>query len=122
QHGVKTTIIEMYENDEDLKLWIDSLPKVNFYFDDEDKVTISDEHIKFILDKLLLGDLCMGFGADIVIKCSYYYIKLLFITDITHFLQSNLQELLEIERNIIIDNIRNADTRVFGTTKHKVLN
>src|SRR5690606_17337303 len=41
QHGVKTTIIEMYENDEDLKLWIDSLPKVNFYFDDEDKVTIS---------------------------------------------------------------------------------
>lgn len=73
QNGVHTAIIEMYESDRVLKEWIESLPTI--YYDFETcEASCATHTIKSILDQIALGDYCMGFGSDTILKTAYYYI------------------------------------------------
>lgn len=73
QDGVKAIIIEMYEKDEELKDFIENLPTI--YYDFETlEMTCAVHTIKETLDKISLGDYCMGFGSDTILKTAYCYI------------------------------------------------
>lgn len=76
QDGVRTAIIEMYERDTALKQWIEALPTIYYDFETQES-SCATHNIKSILDEIALGNYCMGFGSDTILKTSYYYITTL---------------------------------------------
>lgn len=76
QESVRTAIIEMYESDSHLREWIEALPTI--YYDFETTEASCAAHtIKSILDQIAIGEYCMGFGSDTILKTAYYYITML---------------------------------------------
>lgn len=73
QECSRTMIIEMYERDIQLKEWIESLPTIYYDFDSLE-ASCASHTIKSILDSIAIGNYCMGFGSDTILKTAYYYI------------------------------------------------
>lgn len=111
QGSVHTAIIEMYEKDPMLKEWIESLSTI--YYDFETREASCATHtIKSIIDQIALGDYCMGFGSDTILKTSYYYITALlgYATTFDEFIQRMLPELQDIEYTAVSNQIATITT------------
>lgn len=117
QEGVRTAIIELYENNDNLRTWINSLPVI--YYDFETKEASCASHaIKETLDKIALGDYCMGFGSDTILKTGYYYITHLLEypegTDFMRFMDIMLPIITDLEYHVVtrqINNVREKSVR-----------
>lgn len=122
QEGVRTSIIEMYENDPVLKEWIESLPTIYYDFDTKE-ASCATHMIKGILDQIALGSYCMGFGSDTILKTSYYYITALLNypqgRPFDDFITQILPRLLDLEYTIVANRLSNPDISGF---KREVLN
>lgn len=122
QHGIRSYIIEMYETDPILKDWIETLPTIYYDFDTQD-AKCATYNIKEVIDKLMIGDYCMGFGADTCLKTSYYYIVHLLDQTLgakfDTFIQSMFPQLLDLEYNVV--NSQLTDTQSNNIRLH-VLN
>lgn len=116
QESVRTTIIEMYENDVLLNNWIVSLPTIYYDFETGD-ATCATHNIKETLDKIAIGDYCMGFGSDTILKTAYYYI--INVLDYSpgnsfnNFIESKLPQLLDLEYSSIINQLNSIHTESF---------
>lgn len=73
QHSIRSSIMELYENDIPLKTFIDELPVIYYEFDTGD-ARLASYPLKETIDKIVIGKHCMGFGSDTILKTSYYYI------------------------------------------------
>lgn len=112
QGGVRTAIIEMYENDPKLREWIDSL--ITIYYDFEtQEATCASYTIKSIIDRIAVGDYCMGFGSDTILKTSYYYIANLLEhtgASFDEFIERMLPQLQDLEYNSVTSQISTINT------------
>lgn len=113
QEGVRTAIIEMYEKDPDLKNWIESLPTI--YYDFETKEASCATHtIKSILDQIAIGDYCMGFGSDTILKTAYYYITSLLEHTQGHrfdeFIERMFPQLQDLEYTSVTNQLNSVNT------------
>jgi hypothetical protein len=110
QDGIRTRIIEMAESDPDLIKWINELVAVHYDFANGDSHCASYT-IKEKMDQIALGSECMGFGSDIILKTSYYYI--LYILGIEEgpafdsFIYNQLPDLLQLEQQVITAQLQN---------------
>jgi len=112
QEGVRTAIIEMYERDPVLKEWIESLPTIYYDFHTEE-ASCASHNIKSILDQIALGDYCMGFGSDTILKTAYYYI--IHVLDhignsFDSFIEHMFPRLLDLEYTVITNQINSIQT------------
>jgi hypothetical protein len=122
QEGVRSSIIEIYEQDPILKEWIESLPTIYYDFDTGD-ASCATHMIKDILDQIALGTYCMGFGSDTILKTSYYYITALLNypqgQSFDGFITRMLPRLLDLEYTIVSDRLQNSE---YTGIKRQVLN
>jgi hypothetical protein len=113
QEGVRTTIIEMYEKDPQLKDWIESLPTIYYDFD-TGEASCATHNIKGVLDQIALGEYCMGFGSDTILKTAYYYIT--HVLDHTQghsfdeFIERMIPRLLDLEYTSITNQLNSVQT------------
>lgn len=122
QDNVRSHIIESYEKHERLKDWIESLPII--YYDFDTKIaSCSTNNIKNLLDEIALGNYCMGFGSDTILKTSYYYIiELMGHKEgpaFDNFINKSLQKICDIEYNVITNVLSNSSQ---ASEKNKILN
>jgi hypothetical protein len=121
QNSVRTHIIEEYEKDTKLKDWIDSLPVVYYDFDTKE-TSLATRNIKEILDQIAIGDYCMGFGSDTILKTAYCYIIGILGnsegTEFDAFLTRMLPALTDIEYTTISNQLPNITT---DTSKRNIL-
>ena len=113
QEGVRSAIIERYENDLQLKEWIESLPTI--YYDFESREASCANHvIKSILDQIAIGDYCMGFGSDTILKTAYYYITTLLDYDqgsrFDEFIERMLPQLQDLEYTSVTNQLDSVNT------------
>jgi hypothetical protein len=104
QEGVRTAIVELYEDDEVVKNWIDGLATI--YYDFESREASCASHaIKDTMDKVAIGDYCMGFASDTILKTAYYYITELLDCpegmELDNFISKHMNKLLDLEYNVI---------------------
>lgn len=108
QEAVRSRIIELGESDPALNQWMTSLVAVHYEFKTKESHSASYT-IKEKMDHLALGQECMGFGADTVLKTAYYYIlHVLGIEEgapFDRFIYDQLPGLLELEREIITNQL-----------------
>jgi len=111
QEAVRTSIIEMYETDNILKEWIESLPTIYYDFDTGD-ASCATHNIKETLDKIAVGNYCMGFGSDTILKTSYYYITYLLEhhqgNDFDQFIESMFPLLHDLEYNVVTNQLNSV--------------
>jgi len=113
QEGVRTLIIELYENDTVLSGWINNLPAIYHDFDGAE-ATCASYPITQTLNNIALGDLCMGFGADTILKTAYHYI--INVLDITigtvfdGFINRMLPMMLDMEYRVITTQLNSLRT------------
>lgn len=122
QEAVRTLIIETYESDKLLLDWINKLPTIYYDFETDD-AKCATYPIKYVLDQIALGEYCMGFGSDTILKTSYYYILNIF--DITHrhfdvFINQMIPVILDIEYRVVISQLQSLIQH--NTIKSRVLN
>ena len=122
QDGVRSLIIEMYENDSVLNKWITELPTIYYDFETND-ASCASHTIKSILDQIALGEYCMGFGSDTILKTAYYYITALLDYSQGHafdeFIAQSLPRLQDLEYRSVTGQLQAVSTP--GTRLH-VLN
>jgi hypothetical protein len=120
QEGVRTAIIEMYERDPILKNWVESLPTI--YYDFETREASCATHsIKSILDQIAIGDYCMGFGSDTILKTAYYYITAVLEYPLESqghalfdgFMERMLPQLQDIEYTTVTNQVANIHSPSF---------
>lgn len=104
QNSIRTNIIELYEKNSELKEWIESLPVIYYDFETKES-SVATHKIKDIIDQIVIGDYCMGFGSDTILKTAYYYIVHLLDysegTPLDEFLNTMMPLLIDIEYNTI---------------------
>lgn len=122
QNGVRTAIVEMYEKDPVLTKWIEALPTIYYDFSTEE-ASCASHNIKSILDKIALGDYCMGFGSDTILKTAYYYITFLLERPQGHsfdeFIETKFPRLQDLEYSSITNQLTGITT---NNTRSRVLN
>lgn len=122
QEAVRTSIIESYENDPMLLEWINALPAIYYDFDTGDAKCASYP-IKQILDRIALGDYCMGFGSDTILKTSYHYIINMLDkrqgVPFNDFITSMFPSILDLEYRVVTTQL---DSVTREGVRHRVLN
>lgn len=122
QEGVRSIIIEMYENDNVLREWINGLPTIYYDFE-ANTATCASHTIKSILDQIAMGEYCMGFGSDTILKTAYYYVTSLLDYGQGHvfdeFIERMLPRLQDLEYRAVTNQLLTVTT--VGTRMH-VLN
>lgn len=121
QELVRSRITEAYERDEKLLEWITNLPTIYYNFTNGES-SCANYPIKQTLDDIAIGNYCMGFGSDNILKTSYFY--LLNILELEQgdefdmFINNMIPKLSEIELEIVqqeLDVMENV-----GSPKHKI--
>lgn len=122
QEAVRTIIIESFENDIVLSEWINKLP-ASYYDFDTNESKYASYPIKQTLDQIALGNFCMGFGSDTILKTSYHYI--INVLDIkpgdifNEFINGMLPIILDIEYQVVMNQLHSIHT---NTDRMHVLN
>ncbi|CAH6420730.1 Hypothetical protein HVR_LOCUS1271, partial [uncultured virus] len=123
QEGLRTSIIETFENDGMLAEWINGLPAVYYDFDTGD-AKCATYPIKHTLDQIALGDYCMGFGSDTILKTAYHYIINVFDVkagaDFDEFMNQMFPTLLDLEYRVVTRQLEALTQH--DTSKARVLN
>jgi hypothetical protein len=105
QEGVRTALIELYETDPILNDFITTLPTIYYDFETEE-ARPATYPIKHTLDRIALGDHCMGFGSDTILKTAYYYIRTILEKNKTHlfdeFITQMMPGLIDMEYHVIM--------------------
>jgi len=118
QEGIRTQIIEMYEKDKMLRNWIENLPTIYYDFDTK-QASCASHNIKNLLEQIALGNECMGFGSDTILKTSYYYITELLNHKegklFDNFVTRMLPKLLDLEYNIVSNRLMSNQTGIRKT-------
>ncbi len=118
QEGVRSAIVEMYETDPILSKWIETLPTIYYDFSTEE-ASCASHNIKNILDKIALGEYCMGFGSDTILKTAYYYITFLLERPqgrlFDEFIENKFPRLQDLEYNTVTNQLNSMTTISFRT-------
>jgi len=111
QGGVRTAIIEMYEKDAILTEWIESLPTIYYDFETRE-ASCATHNIKGILDQIAIGDYCMGFGSDTILKTAYYYITSVLeqSSAFDEFISRMLPQLQDLEYTSVTNQLNSITT------------
>lgn len=125
QESVRTSLIESFENDPVLAEWINTLPAIYYDFITKDAKCASYP-IKQTLDQIAIGDFCMGFGSDTILKTSYFYIINLFNisegSSFDNFIHSFFPSLLDLEYHVVTSHLASLHSHtITNTSKHRVL-
>ena len=122
QDGIRADIIEMYENDVGLKEWIDNLPAIYYDFSTNES-SVASYTVKSTLDKIALGNMCMGFGSDTIMKTAYVYISEILQHPVGNefdtFILQSLPQLQDLEYEKITNLLETSDKR---SVRYTILN
>jgi len=77
QQSIRSALMGTYEKDPVLRQWINSLPYIEYNFRDG-RPNIGNRNIKQYIDRLMLGDECMGYAGDRITGAAYYLIIQMF--------------------------------------------
>ena len=104
QQAIRTAFVETYEKDPLLREWIESLPKVRYSFK-TGHADINREPIIYLLDRLMLGDVCQGFAGDDVAETGYYLVTRIFNLNkagmFDTLIAETLPPILNIEQQVV---------------------
>jgi len=121
QESVRTSIIELYENDIILRDWIEGLPTIYYDFDSRE-TSCATHTIKSIMDQIAIGDYCMGFGSDTILKTAYYYITSLLDFSqgplLDGFLSLIIPQLQDLEYTVVTTQLQTSEP---NTLKYQIL-
>ena len=107
QHSVRTAIMDTYEKFPDLKQFIEDLPLIDYNFrtGEASVATEGANTIKEIIDRLTIGDFCMGHGSDLMLKTAYCLIINLFNVKenntFNQFLNEMTPDILAVEKQVV---------------------
>lgn len=108
QSFVRSRIMEMYDNDEELKAWVNDLPVIYYDFETKD-CTYTTNLVKQEIDGVIFEERCMGFGADIILKSAYkLLVDLMPNVKIDTLVANNIGQLSEIELQVVENMLRHA--------------
>ena len=103
QQSILTTLREIIEKDKTLATFIDSLPRIEYNLKNNTVKRIMNNKVNALLNNLLLGQQCMGLGADYLIETSYYYIIKFFggPNYFNEFINQMMPAVLDLERQVV---------------------
>ena len=97
QNSVLTALKEIYEVDLAVKHWIEQIPII---------ANVGGEKLVRYLERFLLGENCMGYGAEVLIKIGYSIIMYIIrAEDFDQFIAEMLPPLLDIERQVVMNQL-----------------
>lgn len=104
QQAIRTVFVETYEKDLELRIWINSLPRVQYNFQ-SGEANIDRGPINDVLDRLMLGNECQGFAGDTVTQTAYYLITRMFNLNkmgaFDEFMAEMMPSILNIEQQVV---------------------
>jgi hypothetical protein len=127
QQSIRTRLVELYEKDALLEYWIGSLPQVRYNFQDGTS-KIYNEPITDLLDRLMLGNECMGFAGNYTIETAYYLIVYMLGLNkrgaFDAFIAEMMPTILQFERDVVnsqLATIKNPNINDEVRRKYRIL-